>query len=252
MRKEPDDRAEMVSQLLFGEFALLLESRKSWFKIRSVFDHYEGWIDPKMVCQVERRLSSACAPVAFVNQDWLKIKVTNPFGDYTMNLGFGTPLPFFPDYNSAEAYHLTLGVEDFELPQGTFSKPLKPNPESIVETSLKYIGVPYLWGGRSISGIDCSGLTQSIMRLCGISLPRDASQQVNVGESISWDERKSGDLAFFQNKEGKVTHVGVITSLNEITHASGRVRVDRLNEKGIENVEDKKMSHVLHAINRYK
>ena len=117
------------------------------------------------------------------------------------------------------------------------------------QNALIILNAPYVWGGRSPLGIDCSGLTQIVYRLQGIDLPRDAYQQAKVGTTLSFiEESEVGDLAFFDDKEGKVIHVGIILEDNHIIHASGKVRIDRIDQQGIFNSEIGKHTHKLRLI----
>mgnify|MGYP003978580471 FL=1 len=119
----------------------------------------------------------------------------------------------------------------------------------ITENAMMYLNSPYLWGGRTPFGIDCSGFTQMVYRLQGIDLPRDAYQQAEVGTTLSFvEESEAGDLAFFDNAEGKVIHVGIILDNNHIIHASGKVRIDRIDQQGIFNKEEGKHTHKLRLI----
>jgi gamma-D-glutamyl-L-lysine dipeptidyl-peptidase len=119
-----------------------------------------------------------------------------------------------------------------------------------------FMGAPYLWGGRTPSGVDCSGLIQMLYILMGIYLPRDASQQVLEGDAVELlDLCEPGDLAFFENEEGRIVHVGLILTRNDdgdlrIAHASGRVRIDRLDHQGIFDQEAGSYSHKLRTIRR--
>jgi hypothetical protein len=119
----------------------------------------------------------------------------------------------------------------------------------IIDQSLKYFNAPYLWGGRSPFGIDCSGLTQIIYKMAGIAIPRDASQQVHCGKALSFvEETKPGDLAFFDDEEGRIVHVGIIWEKNKIIHASGQVRIDNVDQFGIYNVDTKRYTHQMRVM----
>jgi cell wall-associated NlpC family hydrolase len=122
---------------------------------------------------------------------------------------------------------------------------------NLIENALLFLNAPYLWGGRTPLGIDCSGFTQLIYRMNGFDLLRDASQQATQGEVLSFiEESEPGDLAFFDNNEGAITHVGLIMSDNYIIHAHGKVRIDRLDQSGIFNVEKKVHTHKLRVIKK--
>ncbi len=117
--------------------------------------------------------------------------------------------------------------------------------------AMSFLNMPYLWGGRSPAGIDCSGFTNIVYKLAGIRLRRDAWQQSEQGILINFiDEARPGDLAFFQNEEGKIIHVGIILQQQKIIHASGRVRIDTIDHYGIYDEELKKYTHQLRLIRR--
>ena len=126
------------------------------------------------------------------------------------------------------------------------------NPKSkLVSTALHYLNSPYLWGGKSPFGIDCSGFVQCVYQLHGIQLPRDAYLQAAHGETLGFiDESEPGDLAFFDNNEGKITHVGIIMPDYHIIHAFGQVRIDRLDQTGIFNSLQNTHTHKLRVIKK--
>ncbi|MBK7084827.1 MAG: C40 family peptidase [Flavobacteriales bacterium] len=116
-----------------------------------------------------------------------------------------------------------------------------------------FLGAPYLWGGRTPTGVDCSGLTQMLFMLMGIYLPRDAYQQAEEGDPVELvDLAEPGDLAFFDNAEGRITHVGIVLPERRILHASGRVRIDALDQEGIFDAEQGKYSHKLRLVKRVR
>ena len=128
---------------------------------------------------------------------------------------------------------------------------LATSKKSDLETySKSLLNTPYLWGGRGPFGIDCSGFSQLIFRLCGIKLPRDAYQQAELGEIIKPTKSIKGDLAFFENNMGKINHVGIVLEKNKIIHSSGKVRIDELNDNGIYNSDSKSITHSLAYIKR--
>ncbi|MCB9261551.1 MAG: C40 family peptidase [Flavobacteriales bacterium] len=119
-----------------------------------------------------------------------------------------------------------------------------------IEASKIFLNCPYLWGGRTFMGIDCSGFMQVIHKACGKKLPRDASQQAEICNRIDFGERKAGDLAFFKNGDGKITHVGLLLDKDRIVHASGKVRIDELTNQGIIHSETKIRTHILECVAR--
>lgn len=220
-RAEGSDKAEMVTQLLYGESFELLESLEKWMKIKISHDNYECFIDKKQFFSCEKTINEAISST-FIISPFVKLSIN---GKELFMLA-GSKVPFF------EQSSLT-----------------------IEEISLQFIDAPYLWGGRSITGIDCSGYTQLVYRLMDVNIPRDAYQQAKLGEIISFvTETKTGDLAFFDNKEGKITHVGIILIDDEntitIIHASGKVRIDKLDHYGIYDQSRNEYSHKLRVIKR--
>lgn len=216
MRNEPSDRAEMTNQVLFGETFDILETIEKWSKIRLHHDKYEGWIDNKQYQLIENK----------------KAKNTKH------NL---LPVPYIK--KNKQLYFLGSYV-DFDVAE---------TKKNILQTALSFLNTPYLWGGRTIAGIDCSGFTQIVFRAHHISLLRDAYQQQTQGKKIKWMDAQTNDLAFFQNDAGKITHVGIVIKEKnglKIIHASGKVRIDKLDETGIFKEEINAYSHQLHSIKR--
>lgn len=222
LRKEPSDRSEMVSQVLFGETMHVLESNEKWHLVRLQHDGYEGWIDKKQIVPVEGDLPST----HFLRDVSARVCLNGR----SMHLPAGALLP--ESYNALATE--TRGIEFY---------------------AHMFLETPYLWGGRTFMGIDCSGFTQIVFRLIGKQLPRDAYQQAEMGESISFvEEAETGDLAFFDNTEGRITHVGIVLKeqdgITNIIHASGKVRIDTLDHSGIYNDEMKSYSHKLRLLKR--
>lgn len=238
VRKDPSDRSEMVSQLLFGEDYKVTKDQGKWLRIKGSFDNYEGWIDHRQFKEIsktsfeaiQKKISPAVAefvgPIEFNNN-----------GAYPILLGSSIPKLKELDYQ--------FKGEIFQLSNPTNNRSL------LVENAYMYLNSPYLWGGRSPFGIDCSGFTQMVYKLNGIKLPRDAYQQAEVGDSLSFiEEAEVGDLAFFDNSEGKIIHVGIMLNNNQIIHASGKVRIDRIDHQGIFNQETNDYSHHLRLIKK--
>lgn len=238
MRAEPSDKAEMVNQILFGEHFKVLESRKKFSKIRLAHDSYEGWICNKQWIEIQEDIYKTLdKEVATITTDILDI-ITK---DHHQPIVIGSILP------SYKSGHALINNEMYQF--DGLTTPGFVKKEKLVENALMYLNAPYLWGGRSPLGIDCSGFTQMVYRLQGIDLPRDAYQQAEVGTTLSFvEESEPGDLAFFDNTEGKIIHVGIILEDNHIIHASGKVRIDRIDQQGIFNTEAGNHTHNLRLI----
>lgn len=235
LRAEASDVSEMVTQLLYGEHFKILETRKKWSRIRLAFDNYEGWID---------------------NKQYLTIAEENYSDFEKQELKLSSDLVDFVTASDNQLFSICLGsnISASEYLKHHFegksiSKVLPK--EHLIETALLYLNTPYLWGGKTPFGIDCSGFTQMVYKLNGYKLLRDASQQATQGEALSFiEESEPGDLAFFDNDEGKITHVGIIMKDNYIIHAHGKVRIDRLDHSGIFNYELRNHTHKLRVIKR--
>ncbi|MFQ3332759.1 MAG: hypothetical protein ACI84S_000839 [Thalassomonas sp.] len=238
MRDEAADQAEMVNQILFGEHFKVLEIRKKWSKIRLAHDNYEGWVCNKQWIEIpEEDYKQLDKDVSTITTDILDI-ITK---EHHQPIVIGSILPTY------KSGHALINNEMYKF--DGLTTPGFTQKEKLVENALMYLNAPYLWGGRSPLGIDCSGFSQMVYRLQGISLPRDAYQQAEVGTTLSFvEESEPGDLAFFDNKEGKITHVGIILADNHIIHASGKVRIDRIDQQGIFNTEIGSHTHKLRLI----
>lgn len=241
IRKEANDRSEMISQLLFGDTFQILEVLDKWSFIKCTFDNYEGWIDNKSISFLsEEMFLQLNSTHEFITQN-LSNTILNSRNEKII-LPAGCTLPNF-DINKNS---FTIKNNNYTLPEG-----FKNDLEDIENLAKQFLHSPYLWGGKNPFGIDCSGFTQVIYKIKGIKIPRDAADQVKEGIIINFiSEAKKGDLAFFDNNEGDITHVGIIISENEIIHASGKVRIDKLDQQGIYNKELNKYTHKLRVIKR--
>jgi hypothetical protein len=243
LRREPSDQSEMVSQLLFGELIEITEEKDTWRKVKAIYDDYTGWIDNKQVTFLtddEARL--IFSHPSFVSIDLVQLALWNK--NHVCPIIIGSSLPRYKNRT------FFIGKTEYAF-EGNVSDISVPMPEKILEHAYMYLNAPYLWGGRSIFGIDCSGFTQMVFKLCGIKLKRDAIQQSEQGKIINMiSESQTGDLAFFDNPDGKITHVGIILSGNHIIHASGKVRIDLIDHQGIFNGETKSYTHNLRMIRR--
>lgn len=235
IRAENSDKSEMVSQLLFGETCTLLEKNNNWLKIKCCFDNYEGWIDEKQVEVLEKQVIQNHLTFQLVHSCHQK--------DNHIPIVLGSSLPNFDGLN------LSYNKEKLIF-NGTYLEISENNFDNIKKIALKYLNAPYLWGGKTPFGIDCSGFTQMVYKFLDIPLPRDAYQQAELGNVVNFvAETQIGDLAFFGNEE-KITHVGLLLDNNKIIHASGFVRIDLLDHLGIFNTETKKYTHKLKVIKR--
>ena len=225
IRSEASDKAEMVNQILFGEHFKILENRKKWSRIRLSHDNYRGWICNKQWLEIKKETYKTLEKeVSTMTTDILDV-ITK---DYPQPIVIGSILP------SYKSGHALIGEIMYQF--DGLTTPGYSKKEKLIDSALMYLNAPYLWGGRSPLGIDCSGLTQMVYRLQGINLPRDAYQQSEIGTTLSFvEESDAGDLAFFDDNEGKITHVGIIMENNHIIHASGRVRIDKIDQQGIFN-----------------
>lgn len=225
IRKEGSHTSEMVSQLLYNETYEVVDEKPGWKLIRTTSDQYEGWIQGIQHHPIEE-------------QEYQEIQ------DKPIFIVEKTTL----DY---QGRHLSMGTPLHEAVDGTMMMSGRFSPAKMIEFAQKFLGVPYLWGGRSIFGIDCSGFVQLCARAAGKLLPRDASQQINEGELVYFlPEIQPGDLAFFANEEGKIVHVGMMLDTERIIHSSGQVRIDYLDQTGIFNKERNEHTHRLQVIKR--
>lgn len=240
LRIEANDRSEIVSQVLFGEHFRVIEQSKQWAKIKLHFDNYEGWIDMKQYQPIsETSYNQLSEDVIILNSDLIEY-ITGP-NNFLMPIPLGSSLSFL---NFSE-----INITNFDF-EGLKTSGIKPKL-NLIETAYMYLNSPYLWGGKTPFGIDCSGFTQMVYKLNGYHLLRDASQQATQGEALSFiEESEPGDLAFFDNEDGKIIHVGIIMNDNYIIHASGKVRIDRLDHLGIYNAEANKHTHKLRVIKK--
>ena len=218
-RREANERSEMVTQLLYGEIYEIIDENPSWIKIKSLRDRYESWIDRKLHTPLIENLK-----VNFI--------ASEPFNEV----------------NEKGNIMIVPGASIIYSDE----KRLK-NSNNLIESALKFLGAPYLWGGKSIWGVDCSGFVQVVFQIQGIDLSRDAYQQAELGETIEFNDMiLPGDLAFFSKGDDKISHVGICLNKEQIIHASGKVRIDKLDHHGIYNVDSQTYSHQLRIVKRIK
>lgn len=235
VRRENSDTSEMVTQLLFGDHFLILEKHDKWSRICIASDLYEGWIDHKQFIEVDEKKYAEynALPDAFLSD----------FVDY-ITLENGLLLPLTIGANLKAAAFLGMRVHP-EVQIGVRDKLLIP------QVAGDFLNAPYLWGGKTPFGLDCSGFTQTVYRIAGYHLRRDAAQQAGQGIPLSFiEESEPGDLAFFDNEEGRITHVGMILKDRHIIHAHGKVRIDKIDQTGIFNGDTQSYSHRLRLIKK--
>ena len=243
-RLDPADTSEMVTQLLFGETVKIYEEhKKDWYRAKTAYDDYDCWIDIKQITLIDEeefeKVNASCVASELVHI------VERTGSNIVTPIVLGSTLP------NLNKKSITFAEEAFSFDGQAIDTSSKQPKENLVGNSMMYLNAPYLWGGRSPFGIDCSGFTQVIYKLNGIKLPRDASQQAEIGDTLSFiEESESGDLAFFDNEEGNIIHVGIMLENNRIIHASGNVRIDKIDHQGIFNVETNTYSHRLRLIKK--
>jgi hypothetical protein len=221
-RAEPSDKSEMITQYTYGEPYTVLESTAKWKLIESAVDGYQSWIDGKQ------------------HSDYSK----EDFGSFELQKA-GVNLEVLHSLERADGSKMLIPMGSF-ITTGELSK-----NTDIKTIATRLLNAPYLWGGKSILGIDCSGFTQIVFRCLGINIPRDAYQQAELGKTIDFiDLAETGDLVFFDNSEGRITHVGIVYEKGKIIHASGKVRIDTIDHEGIYNAEEKKYTHKTRIIKR--
>ncbi len=240
-RKEPSSTSEMVSQLLFGETYSINEDKDDWLKIITSFDNYPCWINTKQHNSLSEK-EFKNLDTTLVNSELVQV-INNSVTNNVFPITIGATLPNFKNSQ------LTIGKQSFVFEGLTSNTSIKKSIQDLKQTAYLFLNAPYLWGGKSPFGIDCSGFTQLVFKLNGYQIPRDASQQVELGTPLSFvEEAQSGDLAFFDNEEGNIVHVGMVIDNQQIIHASGCVRIDKFDHYGIFNSETKKYSHMLRVI----
>ncbi len=242
IRSEPFHRAEQTDQLLFGEKAEVIEiNERDWARIRYSDYHLEGWCKAGQL-QFTQRKEHYKPNKHFTATHRDKVV----FEDSEMWL----PL-------AAELY----GVKRMPGRPAKFKgkkiaiKDLTATEDAIKKWAFSFLNAPYQWGGKTIAGIDCSGLSQIVLKLCGVTISRDSWQQATEGVTVDFlQSAKCGDLAFFDNAEGKIVHVGILLDEHNIIHATdtaGRVVIDRIDGGGIISKSLKKRTHNLRLVKRF-
>lgn len=241
MRAEAAHRSEQTSQLLFGEVCELLEQTKDFIRVRAMYDNYEGWCQASQLTPIdEEQLSNSNALLA---AEPLNIVTIN---NQPMRIPFGSSLGLLHNGKGKwNNYEISYEGESLDANTTMFTE------AGIKKYAYNFLNTSYLWGGRSVFGVDCSGFTQMVFKCMNVHLLRDAHQQATQGEAIGFlQEVRCGDLAFFDNEAGKITHVGILLDASTIIHASGKVRIDTVDSVGIISKDTGKRTHNLRVIKR--
>lgn len=244
VRSAPSDTAEMVNQLLFGDLVDIAGSQGSWLHVVSRHDGYEGWCDFKQITLLDEELPEQLSQSS-------RMVVTSPTATLSSDV-----LPSITIVRGSTLYRLSGEMfagpgGNYHLSAGDAAEPLPGAGRLIADTASEYLKSPYLWGGRSPFGIDCSGLVQVVFARYGIRLPRDAWQQSAHGQLINLiEEIEPGDVAYFDNEEGRIIHTGILTGQGTVIHGSGEVRTDPIDHHGVFNRSQGKYTHKLRLIKR--
>ena len=245
LRAKASDTSEMTSQLLFGDCLEILDRTDKWVYVRTFFDDYEGWIDHKQFIEID---ADTCTQ--FNNsQSILGLSILHPILNLHTNeiihVVAGSSLPDVSDGK------FQINNVQYQLQSSVVKPDQKKIASEVIASAKFYLNAPYLWGGRSPFGIDCSGFTQLVFKQFGFPLKRDTYLQAEQGTLVNFlEEAKAGDLAFFDNDSGRIIHVGIMVNNSQIIHASGKVRIDSMDNQGIFNEEQKCYTHKLRIVKR--
>ncbi|MEM9850090.1 MAG: NlpC/P60 family protein [Bacteroidota bacterium] len=244
LRVSAVDTSEIYTQLLFGELAEVMEKKgKTWLKVRCQHDNSIGWVHSNQLHPITADEFEAYRKDFAYCLDLMQPIVAT---DHFIPITIGAKLPLFDGMKlqlEGRAYQFTG--------QAVFPDDMKTNASLLEKLARRYLYAPYLHGGRSPFGIDSAGLVQTVFQMLGIALPREAAQQLERGQAIDFVEQAvEGDLAFFENRLGRITHVGIMLPDLHIIHASDCVRIDRLDHFGIFNEQQNRYTHKLRVLRR--
>jgi cell wall-associated NlpC family hydrolase len=241
LREKAAHSSQQVSQLLFGECFTVLETEPDWLKIKTESDGYEGYIQAIQGVLISKEdhekhllktVQPTHGPVTIVSKKQDHSCLYLPAGSRIAGL---------------ENNGFIFGEIEYQV-----QNPLQPKVDGLIDFAKTFLNTPYLWGGRTHFGIDCSGFAQAVYLQQNIQLKRDAWQQAEQGKIVDFLQAAlPGDLAFFDNEAGRIVHVGLMLNNEHIIHASGKVKIDRIDDEGIYSKGQKKYTHRLRIIKRF-
>ena len=244
LRSEASEESEQLTQILFGEYFIVDEVIERWVHIINVRDNEQGWIDKKMMTEIDEKLFTQLSELTHVI-------ASKPISYATMSDGTAFPIPggsLLPFYDDTKQ-QFSIGEQVFGFALENTN--LHSTSADFTAIALSYLHSPYLWGGKNVMGIDCSGLVQVAALICGKQLTRNARQQILFGEQVNFlAEAQPGDVAFFDHDDGRISHVGILLNDHEILHASGLVHIAPIDNNGIKSVWTGKYTHSLRVIKR--
>ncbi len=243
LRLHPDHKSEMVSQVLFGETFFVLESTTDWHHVEMLDDHYQGWIAKNQATLLDDESYEQLESAGKQYSGNLLASIWEKESDEKFLISGGSTLY----QNNKE---MRTGNKTFVF-EGDILIPGKAGKKDITQNAKQFLHTPYLWGGRSAFGFDCSGFVQVVYKMAGLSLPRDAYVQANQGKPVHLiDEAMPGDLVFFDDAGEVINHVGILLGDGLVIHAHGKVRIDKIDHHGIFNTATGRYSHPLRLIKR--
>jgi hypothetical protein len=251
VRKSALHSSEMVSQLMFGDMVNIQDHAYGWYKVKGLDDGYTGWVPSTMVEPVSEAFMHPAQPFKLVKELVAPLQVKRRETESVVYLTKGARFPVMSYAGTPEepgVRLLRLGELEFRIAEEHLTDPLPKAVADVLQTARGYLNVPYLWGGKSPFGADCSGYLQTVFKLHGVRLLRDSYQQATQGTPVTFADRAAGQLAFFKGSSGNIIHVGLLLDRDTIIHASGRVRIDKFTPEGIYSIDLRTLTHRLHSL----